>query len=159
MLHSMRHNVLETLLYARRDWDMLIDRIDESIMHQPGVCGDWSIKDIIAHITWYDNEIEELLRTRKLEGSDLWELEPNQRNEAIFKASQLKSLDEIRRESLQVFARLLTAVEDAEPEDFADPGRFENMPQDWQPLEIIAMNTWVHYAHHAEQIEAFIAQW
>jgi hypothetical protein len=153
--HAIKQNVLNTLLYARRDWDNLLGQIDEGKLVQSGVCGQWSVKDIMAHVTWYEREMEELFRTRKLEGSPLWELDPAKRNEDIFKKNQFRSLDEVKQESLQIFARLLTAVESADPGDFFDPACIEGMPEDWEPLEILGMNTWTHYIHHAEHIRAF----
>ena len=156
MISTLKQNVLHTLLYGRRDWDNLLAQVDELKMLQTGVCGQWSVKDIIAHVTWYEREMEELLRTRKLAGSPLWELEPAERNEKIFRDNQFRSLDEVKQESLHVFGHLLTALEAAEPKELLNPDSIEGMPADWEPLEIIGMNTWAHYDHHAQQIKSFL---
>lgn len=152
----IKKDVINTLLYARRDWDKFLDQVDEPRMLQPGVCGPWSVKDIIVHVTWYEREMEELFRTRRLEGSPLWELEPDLRNEKIFQENQFRSLDEVKQESLRVFAHLLTALEDLEPQDLLDPARIEGMPADWQPIEILASNTWSHYSDHIKHIQEFL---
>ncbi len=101
MRRTVKPNVLNTLLYARRDWDKLLDQINEVDMGKPGVFGQWSIKDIIAHVTWYEKEMENMLRTKKLGGSELWELPPEQRDEAIYQKNKFKPLDEVKQESLK----------------------------------------------------------
>lgn len=156
MGQKLKQDVITTLLYARRDWDNLLQKVDEARMLQPGVCGKWSVKDLIAHVTWFEREMEELFRTRILKGSPLWELETDARNERIFQENQFRSLDGVRQESLRVFAHLLTALEQADPVAFLDPRAFAGMPLDWAPLEILAENTWGHYEVHSRHIRDFL---
>lgn len=156
MKHKIKQDVLTTLLFARRDWDALLDKVDEIRMQQPGVCGKWSLKDIIAHVTWYEKEMVELFSTLSISGSPLWELETDQRNEKIFQENQFRSLDEVRQESLKVFAQLLTALEQVEPAALLDPQEIAGMPEDWEPLEILASNTWGHYEVHSRHIRDFL---
>jgi len=158
MRQRIKQNIINTLLYARRDWDHLLAQVDEAIMVQSGVCGKWSVKDLIAHTTWYENEMEELFRTLKLQGSPLWELHHDERNEAIYQKNQFRSLDDVKMESLQVFAHLLTALEALDPADLLDPERIQGMPGDWQATELLASNTWSHYSTHTAHIQAFLAK-
>ena len=48
---------LDRLRSGRAEWDALIAQIDEAQMTEPGVVGDWSVKDIIAHVTWSERVI------------------------------------------------------------------------------------------------------
>lgn len=41
---------IDTLVETRAQWDALIGQIDERWMLEPGVEGQWSVKDILAHI-------------------------------------------------------------------------------------------------------------
>ncbi len=44
----------ELIKKIETEWDNLqaaLDGLTEEQMHQPGVVGEWSIKDILAHIT------------------------------------------------------------------------------------------------------------
>lgn len=156
MKEKIRQDVLTTLLYGRRDWDALLEEVDEVRIQQPGVCGKWSIKDLIAHVTWFEAEMVELFRSCTLSGSPLWELKTDQRNERIFQDNQFRSLDDIRQESLKVFAHLLTAIEEVTPAALLDPGEISGMPADWDPLEILASNTWGHYEVHSRHIRDFL---
>lgn len=158
-MRNVKRLVLNNLLYARRDWDRLLARVGEKDMFRPGVCGQWSVKELIAHITWYDRETEQMIRQRRLGDSPLWQLPTDERNEAIARESRFGDLDHIKGHSLKVFAHLLDAVETADKGAFIDPGYYQDMPGDWQPLEIIAGNTWGHYARHAKHLEQFIEEY
>jgi len=158
MRRKILQDVINTLLYARRDWDKLLAQVDEARMGQPGVCGKWSVKDIIAHVTWFEREMEELFRTRKMAGSPLWELETDERNERIYQENQFRSLDDVKQESLRTFAHLLTALENLDPADLLEPERIDGMPPDWDPIELLAENTWGHYEVHARHIRDFLGK-
>ena len=48
--------VLDALRGGRAAWETLLAQIGADRMMQPGVEGDWSVKDIIAHV--YVNEAD-----------------------------------------------------------------------------------------------------
>ncbi|MTI95865.1 MAG: ClbS/DfsB family four-helix bundle protein [Firmicutes bacterium] len=147
---------INNLLQGRKEWDMLVSRVDEKDMNTPGVCGQWSVKDILAHISWYEREMAEMFTNLTLEGSSLWELPQDERNEAIFKEYRFKSLDEVLQMYRSGFAQLLSTVEVVEPKALLDPNLIEGMPADWDPMLILASNTWGHYPQHYGHIEAFL---
>ena len=37
-----------------QQWETLLDQIGPARMDQPGVIGDWSLKDIVAHLTGWN---------------------------------------------------------------------------------------------------------
>ena len=45
--------------------------------------GGWSKKDIMAHITWHEQEMINLITSKTLAGSAWWELPLDERNEKI----------------------------------------------------------------------------
>lgn len=158
-MRNVKRLVLHNLLYARRDWDRLLAQVREIDLSKPGVCGQRSVKELIALITWYDRETEQMIRQRKLGDSPLWELPADERNEAIARKSQFEALDQIKEQSLKVFAHLLDAVETTDRQAFLDPGYYKDMPDDWQPLDLIAGNTWGHYAHCTKFLEQFLEEY
>jgi hypothetical protein len=46
-----KSELLDWLHEERRQWEVLLDRIGPERMDQPGVNGDWSVKDLVAHLT------------------------------------------------------------------------------------------------------------
>jgi hypothetical protein len=67
-------SLLETLTETRSSWEALLAQIDKDQMQMPGATGKWSVKDVIAHVSWCESEIASVLRTHVLFGSDLWNL-------------------------------------------------------------------------------------
>jgi uncharacterized protein (TIGR03083 family) len=143
---------------ARREWDALLAQVDEGRMAQAGACGEWSIKDVVAHITWHEREMIKLLETRTLAGSELWELPLDERNEAIFEENQRRALEEVREEARGVFDVLLRQAETLADEELHDASRFSGMPPDWQPWQVIAENTYEHYEDHSSQVRAWLME-
>ena len=52
-----KSQLLDRTRRARAEWEALLAQVDDAHMVQTGVCGDWSVKDIIAHITWHEREM------------------------------------------------------------------------------------------------------
>ena len=46
-----KSELLNELQKEYGQWQALLDQIGPARMNQPGVTGDWSIKDIVAHLT------------------------------------------------------------------------------------------------------------
>ncbi len=58
--------LLETLRSKRAEWDAVLAEIPAAQMTEPGVAGEWSVKDIIVHLTyherWFADRLHESLR-------------------------------------------------------------------------------------------------
>lgn len=149
---------LENLRTGRSQWDALLAEVGEERMTQPGVAGEWSVKDIIAHVTWYEREMVGVLEAHALVGSDLWDLPTDQRNIPIYEENRERPLTDVLAEAQRVYRQLLELVESLAEEDLTDPGRFEGMPTEWQPWDIIAGNSYEHYRQHIPDIRAWLGQ-
>jgi hypothetical protein len=158
MSHSIdKSQFLDELRRARAEWETLLAKVDATQMEQPGVCGEWSVKDLIGHLTWHDGEMAGLLKKRALASSELWALPTDQRNAVIFEQNKVRSLSDVRREAAQVYKTFLGLAEALDERDLHNPGRFADMPPDWDPAALIAENTYEHYSEHIPQVEAWLA--
>ena len=149
--------LLELIQQGRRQWDDLLAQVSEERMTQPGVAGDWSVKDIIAHISWHEREMVGVLGSHALVGSELWNLPMDQRNAQIFAENEQRSLEEVRAEASEVFPQLCEGLGTLAEEDLTDPGRFPGMPLEWKPWSLIANNTYEHYEQHIPDVRAWLA--
>ena len=50
---------LDTMRSERDRWEALLAEADETQMVEPGVAGDWSLKDLVAHVTAYERGLAE----------------------------------------------------------------------------------------------------
>ncbi len=148
--------VITRVRTERSRWNDIIAHIDDDLMLKPGVEGDWSAKDILAHVIWYEREMVGLLRARAFVGSDLWALPLDERNAGVHEETKSMTLEEVRAESERVFPDLLEQLE-ALPEDaYSDPSSFPGMPAEWEPWFIIAGNTFNHYPDHTESLRQLL---
>lgn len=141
---------------ARAKWDALVDQLEVGRLLQPETAGGWSVKDILAHITWHEREMVGVLQKRALVGSDLWGLPLEQRNQAIYDENRDLSLEQVRSAAREVFALLMQEVEALSEEDLHDPGRFAEMPPEWRPWQLLAENTYLHYQDHYTDVQVWL---
>jgi hypothetical protein len=71
----------------RANWESLVEQFAQEQMIQPGVAGEWTLKDVIAHLTWHEREMVGLIEAHALVGSELWNLPTDERNVAIYRTS------------------------------------------------------------------------
>jgi hypothetical protein len=153
---TTRAAFLADLNQRRAEWEALIARIPDHQLDVPGVCGRWSVKDVVAHLSWYEEEMVNLLRTRTLAGSELWDLALDERNSAIHrKTADRATMDVLNAEraAYQDMRSLIDAVSDKE---LNDAGEFRDMPADWVPWQIIAGNAHGHFEQHMPDIRRWL---
>ncbi len=117
-----KSELLNWLKEEYRQWEALLDQIGLARMDQPGVNGDWSMKDIVAHqFCWLPR------LTRHLQAAQRGEPEPSppwpahlqdedEINAWIYESNHERSVREVLDESHRVFHEFL-AVIDGLPED------------------------------------------
>ena len=147
----------ETIQKTWIEWEALLKQVEEQIATTPGVAGEWSLKDIIAHITWHEKEMVGLVEAHALVGSELWNLPTDERNAAIYKELRDQPLKQVLEEAARVHQQLLDALPSLSDADLTDPTGFPNMPPDWQPWLVIAQNTYEHYQDHIQDVETWLA--
>jgi uncharacterized damage-inducible protein DinB len=126
-------------------------------LQQAGVGGGaWSVRDVLAHITWYEREMLGVLQQRALAGSDLWNLPQDERNRIIYEQNKDRSLADVWAESTRVHAELYALLEGLSEADLTQAASFQGMPPTWVPAEVLAGNTYEHYRAHAEVIRAWL---
>ncbi len=114
----------------------------------------WSLKDLLAHITWYEREMVELLSSMSMaDSSPRWGLPHDERNQAIYEENQDKPLAEVQSEAEQVYQDMLAALTNLDEAALHDASHFAEMPPDWTPWELIAGNADLHYADHIQEIK------
>ena len=149
--------LIETLRTEREQWESLLAQISKERMVQPGVAGEaWSVKDIIAHVMWYERETVGILQQHAFIGSPLWRVSLEERNAAMVAENHDSSLQKVRAEAQQVFEQLIQAIQALPENDLNDASRFRDIPPNWLPWQVIASNSYEHYHQHIPAIQAWI---
>jgi DinB superfamily len=137
--------------------EALLAEVGEARMLQPGAAGEWSVKDVIAHVMWGEREMVGVMQAHALVGSNLWDLPEDERNAVVFTEQRDCPLQEVLTEEQQVYAQFLEAVQALSDEDFSDPHRFREMPEQWLPWQILAGCSFAHYRQHMQSIRAWLS--
>jgi hypothetical protein len=165
-------------LHPMYDRLILLDRIESSydfaertLVHIPevrraetGVCGVWSVKDVVAHLTHWEQRalrwLEEAAQGIKLtipEAGYGWgNAEFDRLNDFYYLRDQAKDWDEVLADWHSAQSDLLALVEDLNDEELAGGGRFAGMFSD-SPAGAIADTTFLHYELHVGQIRAWVS--
>jgi uncharacterized damage-inducible protein DinB len=152
-----KSQLFEAIHAARAEWEGLVAVVDPSHYKQSGVSGHWSLKDVIAHISWFEREVAHALRTRSYADSSEWWLLPwDERNAHIYDANRDRMLTDVLADSKATYADLLSAIDTLSDEDLNDAARFEYSPPGALPWEIIAQNSYEHYQHHGRDLRAWL---
>lgn len=121
-------------------------------MTAPISAGEWSVKDIIAHITWYEREMIGVVGQRALVGSDLWNLPLDERNRAVYEQIKDITTAQVLAEAAEVHDKLMGLLQGLSDEELNQPPLFNDMPPQWIPGDLIASNTYEHYREHLKTI-------
>ena len=146
--------VLALLDGERVRLDAALDRIPHERMLAPGVAGDWSAKDVVAHITWAEREMIGVLRARALVGSEHWRLSQDERNAAVYAENRDRSLDETLTDARDVFTTLRAEMARLSDAEWNDPTLIAGVPGGLAPWQLLAGNTWRHYEEHLPALQA-----
>ena len=147
---------------ARSDWDALLARVGQAHWEEPGVEGHWSIKDIVAHITYFENWTADvtgaLERGEPLPTSPYKGMEVDQENALIYQRYHARPLAEVVRESQASFLRSLDVVQRLRDEDLYSQEFTRPAGVDWVIFDLIEGDTFGHYRDHIASVQAWLTQ-
>jgi hypothetical protein len=118
----MKSDLLKWLQYEYQEWQVLLDQIDQARWERPGVNGDWSMKDIVAHLTGWNRWL-----VTRLQAAVHGEPEPappwpahlqtdDEINAWIYESNRARPAGEVTDEMHQVIRQLLALIQGL-PED------------------------------------------
>ena len=130
-------------------------------MLEAGLEGNRSMKDVLAHITAWEQRMIQWLNEsaagRVPQGPApgmTWD-DLDALNEQTYLEDKDKTLAEVMSASVTSYTQSLKAVQETTDQDLFDGSRFAWRNGD--PLwHMIAANTWWHYDEHREQIETWL---
>lgn len=113
----MKAELIRELQEEYQNWQALLAQIDPARMDEPGVAGDWSVKDMVAHLTGWRRRLVARLRSLQLGQSEVEATWPahltavDEINDWIYQTHKDLSVSEVLAESDQVFQTLLAVIE------------------------------------------------
>jgi uncharacterized damage-inducible protein DinB len=157
-----KSKLLELLRSRRGEWDALIAQIPESQMAEPGVAGEWSIKDIMAHLAyherWYADRLHEQLRGEQYVPNEIDAMSFEQRNPVLFQRFREKPLPEVLTESRRAFEDLLDGVQAHTEAFLVVAQQFDGMPEPMAIWMMLRGDVYDHYPQHIPSVKDWMAR-
>lgn len=143
-------NRLQLLNRIDRAWEALKASyvgLSDSELLEPGVTGTWSVRDIIAHVTWWEEEALTHL-PRILEGERPPKYSVTYGGIDAFNAQMTEekrnlSLSEVLKQRDETHSRLIDFIQNVPEDQIAQETRFRRR---------LRLDTYSHYPKHAEAI-------
>lgn len=166
--------LLDKLRAGRAEWEALLARVGEGRMTAPGVEGEWSVKDVAAHIMVYERWVVGNLggdmppEPPPPPGVDLNDLDG--RNAWFYELNRDRPPGEVLAESRRVYEQLLDLVRalpeeqvgalyTITPEGRLRPAGESDASERWPLWSIIDGNAGQHYFDHIPALRAWLGGW
>ena len=153
-------NKQELIQRIETDWARLqasLDGLSEEQLHTPGVVGEWSVKDILAHIAaWQTRLIAAMFKAEKglIPDTTGGGTTVDKLNAQWYREMKDRSFDQVWEDLDASYHQVLARLENLSEQDLVEPKRFKWMKG--EPFErYLAGDSYEHYVEHAGQIEAW----
>jgi uncharacterized protein (TIGR03083 family) len=127
---------------------------DERMLQRPGPQDDWSVKDLIAHIVWWENSM--LSRVEKALGGEVVELTGtiDEINEHVFQENKDRDLSDVISEFDANMPKLEDFVAQLSDEQINNPDVINIKGHALR--DFIIGDTFGHYEMHREDLQNFV---
>ena len=143
---ALYDELLERTESSWRRWNEALRHVPAESVATPGVCGAWSVKDLIGHVAvWDDIAVQKIGRLDGIGAADDIDRDVDAINQRESALRSDRSVEEQLAEMRRNHERLLGALEAASRASDDDLARV----REW-----IAADTWEHYDEHAAQVSA-----
>jgi hypothetical protein len=158
--------LLEQIDREHAFWEQLVREIGEERMLEPGATGDWTFKDVVAHLNgWRILTLARLDAARhgRASAAPPWpahlseEDDVDEINDWIYRTNRDRPLREVLGEYGSSFQRMRDAAAALGERDLAEPGRYPWMGD--APLAIVITHSFGHlHEEHEPALRAWLDQ-
>ncbi len=153
---------LARLRAERDEWEALLAEVGAARLDESGATGHWSVKDVVAHVMWYEAWVNERLadRTQGIPygAPEIDSMYYHDRNERIYQMHHDRLAADVLADGRQVFADLYAWAEALSEAELNATGLFPDTPPDWPAWRVFADMSYLHYRKHAALLRAWLDQ-
>ncbi len=152
--------LLDAMRTARSNWETLLAEAGEARLTESGVEGDWSLKDISAHLTyfetWASDNVLAFCAGKPQPQAEYKGLTVDEENARLYERFRSKPLAEVLQDSRVSFQRSIEAVQGLRDADLYDP-EFTGIPNaDFTVFDLVEGDTFGHYRDHSISVRAWL---
>ena len=151
--------LIQAIHAARNEWDTFIAQIPHHRLSESVASGEWSIKDIIAHVTEYDRWLALGLAMRLQKPPQIWldDISLDEFNAVLHQQVADRNPEDILLDSNRVFQDLINEVESHSETYLFGTHRVEGIPYDVIPFQLLKSESYGHYHDHIPAIRAWLS--
>jgi len=151
--------LLQAIHAARNAWDALITQIPHHLLSEPVAPGQWSLKDVIAHVTEYDCWLALGLALRLQKPPQIWldDISLDEFNALLHQQIADRNPDDILLDSNLVFQDLIKEVEARSEAYLFGTHCVEGVSYDIIPFKILKSESYGHYHDHLPALQAWLS--
>jgi hypothetical protein len=158
-----KSDLLAEIERERRFWEQLVAQIGEEHMLEPGATGDWTFKDVVAHLNgWRSKTLArpEAARSGRTPTPPPWPAQLSEEDDVeeinawIYQANRDRPLREVLDEYQRSFSAMRDAVSVLSERDLTEAGRY-----DWMEEEALAAVITSSIGHLHEEHEPVLRDW
>ena len=156
--------LLDTIQSERAHFEAIIAPLNETQLCSPTLDGDWSVKDIMAHIAEWElicaRWLAEFARGETPDPAERLDMESNNRIYQQYRECALSEVEQLFDDAHQEFLRQVNQVAEAFIEDDLNAAHRNAWTESWPGFSVVAAiadNSYEHYQNHGEQIQRWLA--
>jgi hypothetical protein len=144
----------DILKYGHGWFTRTFDGISEDKLDIPGACGEWSVKDVLAHITSFEVNLIPILQEFVEKGrSDIEPFEDNQQfNSEEVSKRKGKSWQEVLDEYNEAFVKVSDLIKQIPEEKLREVGTLPWYGEEYSLDDYIVYRYYGHKREHGAQI-------
>jgi uncharacterized damage-inducible protein DinB len=151
-------NAMDVLKYGNRTVLLSVEGLAEEDWLTPGVCGVWSVKDIIAHLASFEHllvdVLDSILHNADTPHLDQW-LTSEAFNDEQVAARSAKSVAEVLDEYTETHARNMELIAQVPEETLRQAGILPRYGREYDLEDFIVYSFYGHKREHTAQIDVF----
>jgi catechol 2,3-dioxygenase-like lactoylglutathione lyase family enzyme len=147
--------LLELVRVSWEEFNTALEGVDSNRLVEPGAHGTWSVKDILAHIAWWEKHMLVGIDTSKDKPDPIEFNNVDRTNEMTYQANKDRTVDDVCTEFFETHVQVIDQLGRLSDEDTVGTDRTEWLG-DVRLWIYVAYNTFDHYPRHAEKISEWL---
>ncbi len=153
-------NATDIVKYGQLPVLQSINGFPETAWETSGVCGIWSVKDIIAHLASYEQVLVDVLGTFTTEDAatpmlDAFIAQGNQFNTLEVSRRKAKTIQEVLAEFNDAHSQVISLMAKISPEMLRKDGTLPRYGMEYALDDVLVYMYYGHKREHSAQITAF----
>lgn len=151
-----KEELIDKIEQSHSEWESVLAEVGEERMTEPGVEGDWSVKDLVAHLSsWQQRVLDRMDADTTGKQLEVLGQTVDEINVALYERNRELPLADVLAQARDTYDRFLERVRGLSEQQIFECGHF-TFTKDNPLYEWIAGDTFEHYDEHSTSVRAWM---